>query len=104
MTITRRGFLIDVAAGLATSLVLSQNVLADSPMLEESDPAAQALGYRKDATKVDKAKYSNYAEGQACANCQFYQGAPNSMAGSCSVFNGKLVNGPGWCKSYLKKG
>jgi hypothetical protein len=102
--INRRIFILEMTAALASSLLVSEKVLADNAVLEESDPAAQGLGYKKDATKVDKAKYSNYAEGQSCANCAFYQGAPGSMSGNCPLFPGKLVNGPGWCKSYTKKG
>jgi High potential iron-sulfur protein len=104
MTINRRDFLLEMTAALAGSLLISDKVLADGAILEESDPAAQALGYKKDATKVDKTKYSNYADGESCANCSFYQGAQGSMSGNCPLFPGKLVNGPGWCKNYTKKG
>jgi hypothetical protein len=43
----------------------------------ETDPQAVALGYKADASKVDKAKYAKY------------------VAGGCSLFVGKQVAGPG---------
>ncbi|WP_246291045.1 high-potential iron-sulfur protein [Paraburkholderia fynbosensis] len=48
--------------------------------LQESDPAAQALGYRTDASRVDYAKYSRFSGNQRCSNCQFYQGKPTDAS------------------------
>nr|NDG07678.1 twin-arginine translocation signal domain-containing protein [Oxalobacteraceae bacterium] len=51
---TRRQFLIMSAAGAAT---LSLNNLAQAQaMVAETDPQAQALGYKADTTKVDTKK------------------------------------------------
>jgi len=61
-------------AGVASSLVLARLAFADSPKVSDSDATAQALGYRSDATKVDKTKYAKYAAGRICGNCTFYQG------------------------------
>jgi len=72
-------------------------------MLAETDPQAVALGYKADATKVDKAKFPKYAAGQACANCTLFQGKPTDAAGVCPIFAGKQVAGKGWCNSYVKK-
>ncbi|NBO12244.1 MAG: hypothetical protein EBZ06_06625 [Betaproteobacteria bacterium] len=76
---------------------------AQAPMLSETDAQAASLGYRADATKVDKAKYPRYAAGQLCVNCTLYQGKPDSAAGGCSIFPGKQVAGKGWCSAYNKK-
>lgn len=74
MKTSRRSFLI-TSVGVVSAMALSREALAaDLPMLSESDPAAQALGYKMDATKVDKAKFPKYAAGQDCAACMLYQG------------------------------
>jgi hypothetical protein len=72
-------------------------------MVAETDPQAVALGYKSDATKVDKAKYPKYAAGQVCTNCALYQGAPASAAGGCALFAGKQVAGKGWCSAHAAK-
>jgi High potential iron-sulfur protein len=99
---SRRTFLI-TSLGAASALALSRQALADAPKLTESDPTAQALGYKEDATKVDKAKYAKYAAGQVCSNCQFYQGKATDAFAPCPMFGGKQVNGKGWCSAYAKK-
>jgi hypothetical protein len=91
------------SAGLATALGLSRAVLADNPKLSESDPTAQALGYKDDATQVDKTKFPKYAAGQACGNCVLYQGKPGDATGPCPIYPGKSVSSKGWCSSYAKK-
>ena len=77
--------------------------LADAPVLDEKDPQAVALGYVTDASKVNKAKYPNYAAGQACGNCQFFQGKPGAAMGPCPLYGGKQVSAKGWCSAYAKK-
>ena len=98
MKSTRRQFMIMSAAGAAT-LALNSKVQAQA-MVAETDPQAAALGYKADASKVDKAKYAKYAAPQACSNCALYQGA----AGGCALFAGKQVAAKGWCSAYAKKG
>ncbi|OGA08956.1 MAG: hypothetical protein A3D95_09660 [Betaproteobacteria bacterium RIFCSPHIGHO2_12_FULL_69_13] len=72
------------------------------PRLDEKDQQAQALGYKHDASKVDKAKFKNYQAGQTCANCNLYQGKTGDW-GPCQIFPGKQVNAKGWCSAYQKK-
>jgi High potential iron-sulfur protein len=103
MKSSRRTFLI-TSLGAASALALSsRQALADAPKVPESDPTAQALGYKEDATKVDKAKYAKYAAGQTCANCQFYQGKATDAYAPCPMFGGKQVKGSGWCSAYSKR-
>ncbi|HUL41543.1 MAG TPA: high-potential iron-sulfur protein [Burkholderiales bacterium] len=71
--------------------------------VNETDPAAASLGYKLDATKVDKAKFSKYMAGEQCSNCQLYQGKPGAEWGPCPIFGGKLVHDTGWCSAYVKK-
>ena len=97
----RREFIIQVALG-STALLASQ-VQAAGPMLAETDAQASALGYKADATKVDKAKFPKYAAGQLCNNCALYQGKAADAAGGCPLFAGKQVAGKGWCSAWAKK-
>ena len=101
MKSTRRQFMILSAAGACT-LALNSKVQAQA-MVAETDPQAAALGYKSDATKVDKAKYAKYAAGQECDNCAHFQGKAGAASGSCSLFAGKQVSGKGWCSAYAKK-
>jgi hypothetical protein len=102
MKTSRRSFLI-TSLGVASSLALSREAFADAPKVAESDPTAQALGYKNDASQVDKAKYAKYAAGQMCSNCQFFQGKPTDAFAPCPMFGGKQVAGKGWCSAYTKK-
>jgi hypothetical protein len=102
MKSSRRSFMIS-AVGLASSLVLSHEASADAALVQESDANAQALGYRTDASKVDRAKYPKFQAGQACANCQFFQGKAGDATAPCTIFAGKQVHVKGWCSAYVKK-
>ena len=102
MTSRRQFIQIVPVAGLA--LVAGRSAFAAAPMVDEKDPQAAALGYVADAAKADKAKYKTYAAGQACSNCQLFQGKPADAAGMCPLYAGKQVTGKGWCSAYAKKG
>lgn len=102
MSLSRRRFMI-LTASVASTTVLSAESRADAPLLAENDPTAQALGYKTDAAKVDKTKFTRYQTGQTCANCQLYQGTPGSATGPCPTYGGKLVYAKGWCNAYVKK-
>ena len=62
-----------------------------------------ALGYATDATKVDGAKFKNYAAGQLCANCALFGAKASDTSGPCSLFGGRPVAAAGWCSGYIKK-
>jgi hypothetical protein len=74
-----------------------------APRLTENDPQAQALGYKEDATKVDRKKFASYQPGQLCDNCQQYQGTAKDPRAPCTIFAGKSVNAKGWCSAWVKK-
>ena len=97
---SRRQFMIYTTAGLA-SLTLASQAQAQA-MLGEAEPTAIALGYKEDTKTIDKAKFPKFAEGQLCSNCQLYA-SKSADAGTCTIFPGKLVAGPGWCNAYIKK-
>ncbi|SHK23095.1 high-potential iron-sulfur protein [Paraburkholderia terricola] len=100
MKTSRRHFLL-LSVGVGSSLVLSRAAFADSAnALSEADPKAQAVGYKEDASKVDKAKFPGYAAGQTCGNCSLFQGKATDAYGGCTVFGDKQVAARGWCGSY----
>ncbi len=100
---SRRNFLAS-AAGIISVLTFSRTALADMPAkVMESDPAAQALGYKENATEVDTAKYKTYAAGQVCGSCALFSGNAGDAMGPCKLFQGKLVSSKGWCSAYAKK-
>ncbi len=100
---SRRQFIRLAACSGAALLASRQALAADAPVLDEKDPQAIALGYVADAARANKAKYPNFAPGQACSNCQFYQGKAGSATGPCPLFGGKQVAAKGWCSAYAKK-
>lgn len=103
---TRRQFLTQIitAAGVAGAVASLPALAADAPAhLEESDPTAQALGYKPDTKLVDQKKYPQHQPDQHCAACALYQGAAGSKEGPCGAFGGKIVNANGWCMAYARK-
>lgn len=103
---SRRVFMMQTIAGCAAATAFGQaNAQPNAQaMLAETDPQAIALGYKADATKVDKAKQPKYMAGQMCTNCVLFQGDANAAAGGCPLFAGKRVAGKGWCNAWVKKG
>ncbi len=101
---TRRDVLAAGGAIIATSLVARPSLAADK--VTEDDPTAVALGYLHDATAVDTAKWAKRAgdEGakQFCNNCALFQDKGDGW-GACSIFQGRLVNGNGWCNAWIAK-
>lgn len=102
MQTSRRRFMM-IAATLASAVTLPVESQAAPQVLSESDPTAQSLGYKEDATKVDKAKFPKYQAGEDCSNCQLYQGKAGAKNGPCPIYGGKLVEAKGWCNAYVKK-
>lgn len=100
---TRRTFIKATAMTLGGAAALTGRTYAQPARIEESDPAATALGYRHDATKVDKARFAKYQAGQTCANCALYQGKASDPWAPCAIVAGKLVAGRGWCSAWVKK-
>ncbi len=117
----RRGFFSFVAktAGIAVvaptvlTAVFSNSALAQKkrggdapaagggmPMVDPNDTVAKAVKYVEDAAKAPDAK------GNHCSTCGFYakkETRNGKEAGTCTIFAGKLVYGPGWCASWNKK-
>ena len=68
--------------------------------LDVNDPAAVALGYVEDASRVDLKKYPGFVKGSSCENCLQLQGTPGNSYRPCSLFQGKLVAVGGWCSGW----
>lgn len=102
---TRRTFLKFAPVALG-ACAIAPRILADAApaaVVEESDPAAAALGYKKDATTVDKAKYPQFQAGSACAGCALYQGKTGDASGPCMALANRTVSAKGWCMAWAKK-
>lgn len=99
---SRREF-IKIVPVAGAALWVTRAAWADAPMVDEKDPQAAALGYVADASKVNKAKYPNFAPNQNCSTCQLYQGKPGAAAGPCPLYAGKQVAAKGWCSAWAKK-
>ena len=97
----RREFIVQLSLG--TGALAATQAMAAGPMVAENDAQATALGYKADASKVDKAKFPKFAAGQQCSTCALYQGKAADAAGGCPLFAGKQVAGKGWCSAYAKK-
>ena len=92
-----------LALALRAGKSSAQQKAAAMPHVSESDPQAQALGYKDDASKVDKKKFTNFKEGELCSNCQHFSGKSGEQWGPCAIFPGKQVNAKGWCSAWQKK-
>jgi len=97
----RRVFILQTVAA-SGALIAAAGAQAQA-MVAESDPQAQALGYKADASKIDKAKQPKYVTGSQCSNCALFQGKATDAAGGCPLFAGKQVAAKGWCTAYAKK-
>ena len=100
---TRRQFIRCVSATGAAMLVGVEAMAADLPMVDEKDATAVALGYVADASRVNKAKFTTFAAGQACSGCQLFQGKAGEKSGPCPLYAGKQVSAAGWCSAFAKK-
>jgi len=103
--VSRRAFAkrLAIAAGSAALLPIRQPravTPSQLPHLDVKDPAAVALGYTEDASKVDTKKYPGYAKGSTCENCSKLQGTAGAAYRPCDLFPGKVVSVAGWCSGW----
>ena len=99
---SRREFIVKLSLGSAA--LFANQAMAQGAAVAETDPQAAALGYKVDATKVDKKKFPQFAAGSHCGNCALFQGKATDAAGGCPLFAGKQVAGKAWCSAWAKKG
>ena len=96
-----RGAVASAALIPLVNLGTRSAVAADVDMVPLTDPTAKALGYVQDATtaagRMDKA--GTAAADQMCSTCALYQG--DDEIGPCTLFQGRYVNGAGWCTAWV---
>ena len=102
MNVTRRNVIkhLSLAAGLSAGLAGRPTFGAAPARLDVKDPAAAALGYVEDVTRLDAKKYPEFVPGSSCENCLQLQGTAGNNYRPCGLFPGKLVSVSGWCKSW----
>lgn len=103
---TRRDFLKTVAIAVPAGTLLMQAAQAQQlPKLDPNDPAAKALSYVEDTTKVDAKNplAARHTPDQKCSNCALIQGKDGEAYRPCGIFPGKLVAANGWCSAWVKK-
>ena len=104
MNQSRRAFLNTSVTLSATALIPSISIAAGQLELQESDPIAIALGYKKNASTVDTTKYPKRAGAagatQFCNNCALYSAGEDGLGG-CTAIPGKQVAGLGWCNAWI---
>jgi len=75
--------------------------------VEESEALAMKLGYRMEASQVDTVAFPKRSgvqgERQFCYNCALYEGEPGDREAACSIFQGRLVAGKGWCNAWVAR-
>jgi len=80
---------------------------AGEAWVDESEPLAQKLGYRHDASEVDTAAFPKRlgAQGarQFCDNCAMFDGEPGDPDAPCSIFQNRRVAGRGWCNAWVSR-
>jgi hypothetical protein len=89
--------------GSLAVLGIAATARAQPKRVDENEQQAQALGYKHDAAKVDKAKFKNFQPGQLCSNCNFFKASAGASWGPCDIFAGREVNAKGWCSAWVKK-
>jgi secreted PhoX family phosphatase len=74
--------------------------------VSETDPVANAVGYKADVSKIDFKKYPKRklpeAKNQQCKTCALYTPV-NASWGKCQLLASGLVTSIGWCGSWSKK-
>lgn len=72
----------------------------EAARMSEEDPMAKALRYVEDAATRSEGRVD---ESALCNNCLHYSSEAGAEYGPCALFQGKLVNGNGWCTAWVKK-
>jgi hypothetical protein len=98
----RRRLLLRLVFGASAITAVADSGAAAATQLDETDPAAIALGYRANAKLVDRKKFPSYEVHQSCVNCALFAFG-TGIQRPCSLFPGKLVYSGGWCKAWAKK-
>ena len=101
-TVTRRTLIRTLlVSGAITAMAAPRRSLAQAaPRVDVKDPAALAVGYVENVSRIDLKKYPNYTKDSTCENCALLQGSAGENYRPCSLFAGKLVSISGWCSEW----
>jgi len=106
----RRSFIRMLSVGCAAMCASRMRVglaaaAAAAPLvpLTSADPAAKALSYTEDSSKVDAAANPTHRPDQRCSTCVQFQGKPGDARAGCNIYPGKSVSPNGWCMVWAKK-
>ncbi|HEY9101988.1 high-potential iron-sulfur protein [Chitinimonas sp.] len=97
---SRRTFILRQLPAAALAGLVPLAFAAEEAGISEQDPAAKALNYRADASKLKPGELPGYQEGQTCGNCLYFKPRQGSKLGPCSALAEKLVHEAGWCSAY----
>ena len=99
----RRTVLKGIAASALIPLVSVSNLGHAATKVPLDDATAKALKYVEDATTATRAdKMGVVGSDQVCSNCRFYTAdASEAGWGACTLFQNRLVAGPGWCAGWV---
>lgn len=107
--INRRKFLklgVSAGGGALALTAIPINLVAGDEVAED-EALAQAMGYVKDASMVDTAKFPKRAgaegEKQFCYNCSLFAGEADAETAPCGIFQNRPVRGAGWCNAWVAK-
>ncbi len=98
-----KGALLASALVPALGLIGKNSQAAGLTPLDPNDPAAKALSFVTDASKVDASANPTFKAGQSCATCAQYQGKPTDATAGCNIFAGHSVPAGGWCKVWVPR-
>lgn len=108
---SRRNFILSLGLGIPT--LFSAKALANSgedirklrenaTRLKEDERTAILMGYKEDATNVDRKKFPKYKPGQSCANCFLNNGKKGDKDVLCTAMYRRVVP-TGWCRVYRSR-
>jgi len=76
----------------------------DQPRVNAKDPAAIAIGYIEDVSKIDASKEPLFKPNSRCSNCTYFHSAEAKGGDApCTVFANQIVMGKGWCRAWSVK-
>lgn len=103
--VDRRGLLTYLVLGACA--FLSRRVpgqAAELPHIAPADPAARALAYTENGSKIDAKAEPLFKTGNHCGNCKLFQAAQaKGDYAPCLIFPGKSVSTNGWCRVWAPK-
>lgn len=101
---SRRKFVMLATVGVsALALAARRGEAATAAQLDPNDPAAKALGYVSDVSKLDTKSNPQFKAGSHCGNCAQFNGAATAATAPCNIFPGKVVANNGWCRVWAPK-